>query len=396
MPYLITRMRRRPMRCLLSIICAAAACGALFGLFAGERSMEKSIDAVYAELPVKCAITNLKGTRSEGLNIPGWAVNLFFQDERYGPSHPETEFLGYIKEVSAQTSIQALIDKKPYTLVGLTDIGAARELADGGGRIIVWREGYDESFFSGDESGCIVPNELSQLESVTVEVAGVETVTAELRVIGTYFGTGDKAKTIYCPWEAVCDIELNANHGITASSLSAVFSDNRRIDEFWEKCGSKYFAFVDPEGVPQEWGVTMYRYYPFALAIYDDTLKSTVASLEQSKRTFMIFGDIMTALAFAVGFLLGNIIIKAREQELALQYILGLTKSRVIAEVMAEQLALSLPGFGFTIGILSAATDISPPWLKIAIAAAAQIIGFLIAALRAVGKKSPELTKGVE
>ena len=67
-------------------------------------------------------------------------------------------------------------------------------------------------------------------------------------------------------------------------------ADNRRIDQFWDEYGSRYFVEPTRDGMPVPWeGSLMYRTYPFALAIYDDTLVKTVDQLHQNQRLHIIY-----------------------------------------------------------------------------------------------------------
>ena len=106
--------------------------------------------------------------------------------------------------------------------------------------------------------------------------------------------------------------------------------DNRRIDEFKQRCASVYFASVYPLGVPQPWEASpIYDSYPYALEVYDKTLNETFRTLENVMTVFQICQIAVVILTLGMGFIVGNLSAKHRQNELALLNVLGLPRSSI-------------------------------------------------------------------
>lgn len=367
----------------------------LCGMYIGERSMEAQIDEVYENTTVTCAVTNLTGTQSDHLDLSYWVVDLFEEPKENAVHIPETSFLDYVTDVQFKVSTGAEAKGQKIELIGITSLAADPAFRPEE-HSVRWLEGYEESIFREEEAFCVVSEDLCQSVQegedsgyVTVKVFGEKNhnITRDLRLKIAGVCTG-KQNTIYCPWPVAADTFVALNATISADALHATIVNNRKIAEFQERCAGKYFASVDPYGVPQEWAESkMYDTYPYALAIYDDTLNQTVASLRQNQRIFGLCRVMITALTMCLGFVVGNLSTKQRQNEIALQYVLGLSVPRIFGEAWLEHLAVSLLGFGALIIPAWILFPAMMPWGNLLIAFGVNGIGAAIAATQVLRRR---------
>ncbi len=379
MLFLIKRITRNPVPGIITAACMAVIVLLICLLNAGEAELEKQIEETYSSIRVQCAITNLTGTSDNDLSIANWAVNLFLEDPRYSNTFSEVSFLDYVHNVRIKSNCRAAVNGKTVTVSGLNDISVARELRPEEESFISWDEGYDSSVFKGTGYFCVVPESLYTSRELEITFLNEydDSISDTIRfvVAGTYRGFKE---IVYCPWAIVAEEELKLDEIIHADSLYADIIDNHRIDEFWEKCASRYFAKVDPEGVPQEWEGAIYKYYIYALSIYDDVLKTTIRSLETNRNIFAVCGMLTVAVSIGVGFVIGSIISKRNEKIFALKLVMGSEKRMIWAEVICELALFSLIGIAAAIAVSYAVTGYSPPWITVAASFAAEIAGITV------------------
>lgn len=386
-PYLRNRMRRRWRMCVFVFLIAWITSLLLCGMYLGECSMEAQIDDVYDNTTVTCAVTNLTGTQSDHLELSSWVVRLFQEPTEDFVHIPETSFLDYVTDIEFKVSMKAESGGQDVDVVGITSLSAdpAFRVEEHG---IRWLGDEEESIFRSDEAVCVVSKDIYQSMSegedgtyLSVKVHGKHnhdvTTDLSMKIVGICTG---KQNTVYCPWNIASDTYISVSGAISADCISATIIDNRKIGEFEERCAREYFATVDPYGVPQEWTDSpLYDTYPYAFAIYDDTLNQTIASLQQNQRTFRFCRMVITVLTMGLGFVVGNLSTKKRQNEIALQYVLGLSVPRIFAEAWLEHFAVSSIGFA---ALIAPAWIIFPamlPWNNLLIAFAANNMGAAIA-----------------
>ena len=90
---------------------------------------------------------------------------------------------------------------------------------------------------------------------------------------------------------------------------------------------------------------------------------------------------IILVLTLGIGFIIGNLSAKQRQKELALQYVLGLSKGMIFAEVWVEYQVTSGIGFAAAIAVLWVISGVAPPWGYLAAAFGVNCIGVALAAL---------------
>lgn len=346
-PYLIKQLRLRRVLCAAAILAGVVFSFTLNLLRYSRLQMRDRIQEVYDNLEVRCAVTNLTGTQSDYLDLPEWVIRLFLTGATGPNKEPEeVNFSSYIRDVQIRTRLSAESPHGSVTLCGITDPASEAALSASSGSQIVWREGFDASVFQGDDNLCLVPADMEEEDEIFLRISrgGVQTDTevieVELQVAGTYTGGGT---SIYGPWQYVAALYEDAYGYLRADSISAVIRDNRKIDEFWELCD--YFVAPTKDGAPVEWTASpVYRYYPYALSIYDDTLKETVLRLERNQHILAAVSWLLIALSFTVGAVYSFLNLQKRKMELKQQYMLGLRLAGILLGTVLEQGLLCLIG----------------------------------------------------
>lgn len=403
LPYLLRRMYRRKKMCLFVCLIAMVTSTLLSGLHAGDLAMERKIQDVYDNTVVTCAVTNLTGTQSDHLDLPFWAVDLFLESSENRIHVPETSFLDYVKDVQMKTTMDGSLSGQSVDVVGITALSADPSLRPEE-TTITWVDGFDDTVFSGTQPVCLVTEDVyrsvkstqKDASKVSVTIHGIynREMTTELNFTIAGVCTG-KQSTLYCPWEIAAPAYTKVNGSLHADCIYATIGDNRTIEEFRQRCAEHYFATVDPKGTPQLWESSpIYETYPFAMAIYDEMLTQTVSSLQKNQTIYRLCQNILVVLALGIGFVIGNLSTKQRQKEFALQYVMGLPKGRIFAELWVEHILVN--GSGFVLGILGfwLLSGTTPPWAFLVSAFGAGCIGVALAAWRGLrGKDIAQLVK---
>lgn len=390
LPYLLRRMRRRKKMCLAVCIMGFVVSALLYGFRVGDLSMDKQIEDVFDNAVVTCAVTNLTGTQSDYLGLVDWTVNLFRETDADSIHIPETSFLDYLKDIQMKLYMRGELPGQSIDVFGVNALGADRTLRPQENSIS-WFEGYDETIFSQTAALCIVSEDLYQsLETgdgagreITLKIPGKyneENVTQlNLTVVGICSG---KKTTVYCPWDIATQAYRAVNGFLEADCIYATIIDNRRIEEFKERCAREYFAEVDPKGEPQPWEKSpLYDSYPYAFAVYDETMNQTVGSLRQNQSIYRLCQKFIVVLTLGMGFVIGNLSTRQRQRELALQYVLGLPRGRIFIEVWVEHLIVCGAGVVLAVAVFWVITGISPPWEYLLAAFGANCLGVAAALL---------------
>lgn len=389
LPYLLRRMLRRKKLCVVVWVIAFVTSALLYGFHVGDRVMDRQIEDVLDNSVVTCAVTNLTGTQSDYLELLDWTVSLFQRPTEHTVHVPETSFLDYVKDIQIKVSTKGSIFGQKVDVLGITALEADRSYF-AQENTIVWLGGYDETVFSGDAAACVVSEDIYRSfcagdggsEDVLLVIVGKynEKITTELELTVAGICNG-KQTTVYCPWETAIRAYRTVNGTANADCIYATITDNRRIEEFKERCASEYFAEVDPKGQPQLWEKSpIYEYYPYAFAIYDETMNQTLASLRRNQSIFRLCQKLIVVLTLGTGFVIGNLTTKQRQRELALQYVLGLPGGRIFTEVWVEHLTVCGTGIVLAIMVLLILFWTAPPWGYLLAAFGANCLGVAAAA----------------
>lgn len=389
LPYLMRRMYRRKKMCFTVCIMGFVIGALLYGFHVGDLSMDRQLEYVLDNAVVTCAVTNLTGTQSDYLGLVDWTLNLFRETNADSIHIPETSFLDYLEDIQMKLSMEGGLAGQPVSVIGVNTLKADHTL-HAEENWILWFEGYDETIFSQTAALCVISEDIYQgLEDsggepeITLEIQAKydekNIARLKLTVAGTCYG---KQAVVYCPWSIAEEVYGSVNEFLEVDCIYATIIDNRKIEEFKERCAREYFAEVDPKGVPQPWEKSpLYDTYPYAFAVYDETLNQTVEALRQNQSIYRLCQKLIIVLTLGMGFVIGNLMTRQRQRELALQYVLGLPRRRIFAEVWVEHLAVCGAGIMLVVLIFLAAFRASPPWGYLLAAFGANSLGAAAALL---------------
>lgn len=388
MPYLLRRMRRRKKTCIIVGLSSFIAGVLVFGFHLSSLSLSHQLEEVTDNSVVTCAVTNLTGTQQDGLMLPDWAANLFGETTPESVHVPATSFMDYVKDVRMKFTMEADSPYGSVQVFGATSIYADRSISQQE-HSIDWLDAYDDSVFESDTNACVVSEDLYVLlqqdskGQITLSIKArndsKRTADLTLRIVGVLHG---KSMKTYCPWIPASRVCLDLNGHLSVDCISATIKDNRKIHEFEEKCAKVYFASVDPRGIPQLWEASpIYDSYPYALAIYDETLNETVKTLENGIVIFHVCQIAVIILTLGLGFIIGSLSVRQRQKELALQNVLGLPSHSIYFEVFVEYIIISFLCLGFSITMLTVASRTLLPWFYVAAILLAGCLGIAVGAL---------------
>ena len=262
---------------LIRIIIVALLAIAAITLAAVYVNNNKALARLYEEyqsIPITVTVRPLESEDGKTSAIPGWTIDLFtgknsveIQDTS-SENHEATQISlsEYLKDVQIKMSESILLinneDAKDLTasvtpdLIGITSLPSDEQLLPENGSKVTWFEGYNESFFGGEELVCIVPegkleaydngssearlyfiNIVAKFENGTLvrEIAKYE---CTLKIVGTYTA-GDEV-SFYCPLSIIEQVYENLGVDFLPDSISATLADNLLLDEFRQKASVLY------------------------------------------------------------------------------------------------------------------------------------------------------------
>ncbi len=344
--YLYKRLRRAPAMAVGVVFFSLALMAVLRGVDASAARQQRNFEQARRGISVAVTVTNLSGSRADGLEAPAWVASTFL-----GGSDVGNGFRDYLTDVRVQASRridnwQALGLER---LSGITALGAEKGLE---GMRITWLAGWDESLFSGEEALCLVPEGytqdwdaetpgqqiLAQFEN-TVRPADFPatryTCSVCLTVAGTY--SAEKQGTVYCPYSILAQVFRQLKEPGNVGNVSAVLADNTALEALISQ-RSKWFAAPDPSGARTRWVGGRLSHYPYALDINDQLLRRVTETLERNMLVNRICRTLVFLLSAAAGIFLGWLTIRQRKREIGLLRTLGTPNDAIFRGFFLEQL----------------------------------------------------------
>ena len=358
--YFIKRLPKEGYKSASASVLALALVFLLNLLGALKAWQESEYEKIMDEFPVYIEICDLSGTIADMLFIEEKYIELFC-----GPAGKWQPIDKYVKDVMLKRELDIA---GTGALIGINDAAAAGEVN------FTFFDGYDEGIFKTAEKVCLVsedileraesgvlraefrskPRSYQELVERLIEIAtnmyrpvtewvthftepvGVET---ELTIVGTVTGSG----VVYCPYLTAGAIGA-ASDGYTAytDSLSAVISDNRRMNEFKR---AAWWHFPK--------GGTVYDARPVSMIVYDSQFYDKIVPMMQNIMLLKAAEPFVYAAAVCIGFIASYLITRRRRHEFALMRSLGAGRLNVFLGALAEQAALC--AIGAALGTLLAA-----------------------------------------
>jgi len=335
-PYLLKRFCRRPWLSLCSFVLSGLMCVMMCFLSEYRQEQEKKLEETQASFEVLCVVSNVNGTQTSGLQLWSWAQHFVTSDEF--DLHKFVKDLRMTREYEADCPTLGLFD---VSLTGVTNARCADALnPDMGGSTVC-----EDDFYESEEMLLLVSEEVyAQLDEKTaIELAVKDPAIdpewgqdkghgiAAFRVAGYYKGKGT---ALYMPFPAAQKLSVEMSQRTYVDSISFLAADNRRLDALSEAASLK-FQTVDPYGLDAQ-GTSA------ALTIHDEQYRATVAALEQNIARSGYLLPVLLLLSLGLGFLISFLTTRGEHLTYALMRTLGMTKGKLFASVLREQLLLSV------------------------------------------------------
>lgn len=341
--------KRNLVSTLAVILFAAIVSGVLCGLQAMTDAKQRKYDEVYASAPVTLTVCNLTGTKTDDLNLAGFATRAFTKSLGITKS-----LAPYVKDVQIKMTMPF-----PYSLnvngapgnllpvVGLTSPEMDRNLSAQNGQVITYFDGYGDYVFAEHLAVCVVPAWMMPegTEAVTVSISFMYSklpstpptfTNMSFRVVGTYEEEG--VNNIYVPYSMTEYLCSSLDMPITADALRATVNDNYQMDAVRE-CAAHWFEEPSMTGEREPWRYAGFFYRPYALRIDDSALVAVEEELRNSMRLNEICTTLVIVFSAVAAFFIAFLTIRARKREISLMRSMGVPTSQTFLTLVAEQMA---------------------------------------------------------
>ena len=388
--YAIKRISRNLISSLALMLVALAFVLIIYELDYSERSQEAQLGEVYKSFEIKCVVSNLVGTKTDGLDITPTYVDACVD--------PTYNLSSYIKDVCLKKSMKYEPMQELYndtyevsgdpSIIGISRLEADQSLSSENGVKVSFDSGYGEEALNGNDKVCIIPDNiydylvgnsdggvsLRLIVSVDEVSQWYTPVETELKVIGKYTNVTGKSQTIYCPWGTICDIAYSCGGDRSADSLSFTVKDNYKLEEF-KGILADYFHAVDVSI-----GEDNTKY---AIMVNDLIFLQSITSIERNINTLRALIPVIQALSIGIGFISGFLFIKSRKPEFAIMRSLGTGKGMVFTEAFFEQLILGILGACIGTFIFKLINyEANPGYINAAIYLICYLLGTAVAVLK--------------
>lgn len=342
MRYIWLQFKRKPLIAVAVILFSAIIALTLCGLHKGAEEVQSHFEEIYHAIEVRCTVTNLSGTQSDGLTIGPRAI--FRLTGKTSPDPRDAENVAdLVKDVQIKGSCRFAWNGVEYTLSGITSLQIAPALWLENGCTVFYNEGADESFFGGEGLQCIIPEAMMKTIREKELPENVLTVhldagnrfempfDGQLQIVGTYHS--QDGKTIYCPWETYRQIIRSMNGIETADAMFATLASNDDVVLLRESTAG-WFAEPDPNNAGK---LTVNDLY-LGLDINDSRLRQAEETLENSLMINRAAAILIFALSAGAGAVVGFLIIRSRKRDIVLMRTMGTSNGRIGVSFALEQL----------------------------------------------------------
>lgn len=345
---ILKRIIRSPIPAVGVLLFAVAMAVVLQSLHHSKIEAQEHYEQIYNQIDVTCTVTNLRGTKSDGLELNNVIINEFTE---YREWMGKSVILPLIEDVQIKSQHKLTDPNKERMLTGITSLRMAPELWPENGCTIFWNEGFDESMFGENAFVCIIPQTMA--EELAKAQAEADTIPVQLKleagylyrptepsdyagtmqVAGVYSG-GDQ-KTVYCAWDTLMLIWDKMGQMETATAIQASLKNNDQVAQL-QQVASKYFAEPDPNADPTDLGL--------ALDIDDSKLHQADLTLRNSLRVNELSALLVFVLSAGVGFLIGFLMIRSRKREISLMRTMGAPNRSIYTSFATEQMLCVIAG----------------------------------------------------
>lgn len=352
------RILRSPIPALGVLLFAVAMAVVLQSLDQSKLEAQEYYREIYNQIDVTCTVTDLRGTKSDGLYLSNLIVGEFTEAL---PWAKESKLLPLIENVKIKSRHPLSGLQEDRMLVGINSLKIAPELWPENGCTIFWNGGFDTSMFETSGLVCIIPQALvKELTRGQEQGAQVEQIPIHLKLEdaywnhfpepGDYHGTmqvagvyeGGDQKTVYCAWITLMEIWDEMGQCESAAAISATLRNNDQVQALRQTAAAVGLAESDPNADPSDsW---------LALDIDDSKLQQADLTLRNSLRVNQLSALLVFVLSAGAGFLIGFLMIRSRKREISLMRTMGTPNWHISISFVAEQMlcvtAGSLLGVG--------------------------------------------------
>ena len=326
-PYLFKRLLRRPWISLCTVFISLVLCVLISYIFSYRDEQKIGLEEAVQSYDVLCVVTDAKGTKSSGLRM----------DESYMDfvMDPESSLAPYISDLRITKEFKfsdpgygiSTLGSVDYTpLTGVISERCSDTLNPEFGAEITYLE---EDFYERTDYICILSEELyyelGEEKTIRLNVTdpvvdqnrepGVGKGTIEFKAVGYYPGRGS---SIFMPFGAALKLSEEISGRVSCDSISFIASDNRKLDMI-SSAASEKFGAADPLAHASD--------ESFALIIFDEQYRSSVAAMEQNIRRTDILIPLLFLLGAGTGFLASFLSTRNENRTYALMRTLGMTFS---------------------------------------------------------------------
>lgn len=336
-PYLLKRLWRRPWLSLCSLILSAVLCILMCFLSGYQQEQMDKLTETQESFEVLCVVSNVTGTQTTSLRLWSWA--------EYFVTSDEYDLHNYVKDLRMTKEYEATsfdLGVSQVLLTGVTNERCADRLnpAMGGGVTL-----FEEDFYESQEPLLLVSEELygmlgkEDIFELSIKDPAISPEiepdlgrgNVEFRIAGYYSGKGTD---LYMPFPAAQAISVQISQKTHTDSIAFLAADNLKLEELSEAASLK-FKTVDPLGTNSD-GISA------ALTIHDEQYRATVAVLEQNIERTAYLLPVILLLSLGVGFLISFLATRGESVTYALMRTLGMTKGRLFASILREQMLLTV------------------------------------------------------
>ncbi|MDF2472762.1 MAG: transporter permease [Anaerocolumna sp.] len=224
---------------------------------------------------------------------------------------------------------------------------------------VTYLEGYDESFFTGEEAACIVretfleKNNLKLGDELNLVVYAPEYDTSggqmfqyeklgpvKLKIVGSYYTrfrmASDELPDVISPLDYVVSAYEDAGIDCYGNSGRFTLQDPLKINEFKSKMQEIGFKSVNVQEGFKRLGE--------AMTMNDETFILSATQLTESLNLLKSFAPLIFVIVAAIGFIASYLLMQSRRNEFAIMRSLGTSKMGCFRIIFLESLILVLSG----------------------------------------------------
>jgi hypothetical protein len=267
-------------------------------------------------------VSDLRGIKSDGLNIDSHYVRMFLTDD-YNDLSP------FVTDVCLKATT-TLHNYDNARLVGITRREAEKLLSPESGGTVSFREGWSWADFLDNKAVCLGEYPYGA-DAETMILHYGDGKSAEFTIIGAIQQPDSEHIYFFCPWVFLVE-EGNERSEV----LRATVADNRRLGEFKETA-QKYFVAVNINN-------TFSFQYHFALTIFDSAYTQSHKSASRNIELLKVALPVFLTAVFAVGFFAGFLVLRNRKREYALMRAMGASKTAAVTLLAVEYMIVCAVG----------------------------------------------------